>query len=239
MGWHSHPHAYISFAGAGSYSERLGRRTRLCDASTVVLHPEGECHANVFHDAVRLLRVEASNSRLLDGPTGEAASEGCRGETLRWLCRRMLHELHAPDDVTPLSLHGLAFELIAGVTRASRVRRARPPAWLERVDALLEDSFHERLSLTAIAASAGVHPVHLARTYRQHRHRTIGERIRDLRLEHACRLLATTRETVADIAQSCGFADQSHLARLMRLRLGVSPAGYRLEGRAPGRRSGG
>jgi len=78
-----------------------------------------------------------------------------------------------------------------------------------------------------IAASAGVHPVSLARTYRRHRRRTIGERIRELRVERACRLLATTEDPIAEVAQTCGFADQSHLARLMRRRLGVSPSGYR------------
>jgi AraC family transcriptional regulator len=71
--------------------------------------------------------------------------------------------------------------------------------------------------------------VHLARTYRKHRRQTIGERIRELRLEAACHLLATTLDTIAEIAHDAGFADQSHLARLMRRRLGVSPSEYRAQ----------
>jgi AraC family transcriptional regulator len=69
--------------------------------------------------------------------------------------------------------------------------------------------------------------VHLARTYRRHRRQTVGDRIRELRLDHACRWLATTCDSIADIALRCGFADQSHLARLMRRRLGVTPSQYR------------
>jgi AraC family transcriptional regulator len=230
LGWHEHTHPYLSFVGRGSYTERLPGLSRECGATTLLLHPAGERHANLFHaEAVTLLRLEATGSKLLDLPMRAATSSGCRGEASRSLCRRLLDELHAPDDVTPIALQGLAFELVAQLARASTAPSAREPAWLDPVDELLRDRFHERLSLSAIATIARVHPVHLAKTYRRHRDRTIGERIRELRLEHACRLLATTRQTVAEIAQSCGFADQSHLGRLMRRRLGVSPARYRAQ----------
>ena len=228
LDWHVHPAAYVSFVETGSYTERLGRLTRQCDASTLLLHAAGERHANVFHErAVRLLRVEAIDSPLLDLAPGVTASQGDRGRAPGMLCRRMLHELHAPDDVTPLALHGFALELVAVLTRASAAHHRRGPRWLERVDDLLQERFPESLALIAIAASVGVHPVHLARTYRQHRGRTIGERIRELRIEYACHLLATTCQTIAEVAQGCGFADQSHLARLMRRRLGLSPTQYR------------
>jgi AraC family transcriptional regulator len=141
----------------------------------------------------------------------------------------MLRELHAPDDVTPLVLHGLVLELVAGLARASASSRSREPSWLDRVEEFLRAGFDAPLSLAAVAAHAGVHPVHLARTYRRHRHRTIGDRIRELRVEHACRLLATTCDSIADIAHRCGFVDQSHLARLMRQRLGITPTRYRAE----------
>src|SRR5215831_13848598 len=220
LGWHVHTHAYLSFVETGSYTEHVGRLTRTCEASTLLLHAAGERHANVFHSAVRLLRVEACDSRLFDGPLRGTSPRGWHNVPSRRLCRRMLLELQAPDDVTPLALQGLALELVAGLTRASAPGRSREPAWLRRVDELLRQSFRDPLSLAVIAAHAGVHPIHLARTYRRYRSRTIGERIRELRLEDACWRLATTDDSIADIALGCGFADQSHLARLLRRRLG-------------------
>ena len=227
LGWHVHPRPYLSFVGSGSYTERLAGLTRHCPTSTLLLHAAGERHANRFHDRpVRLLRVEASDSQLLEVP-GTASPDACGHEPLRHLCRRMLQELHAPDDVTPLALHGLVLELIAGMTRAAAPSNGGEPAWLERVDEFLRESFDGPLSLATVAAQAGVHPVHLARTYRRHRRQTIGDRIRELRLALACRWLATTLDGIADIALRCGFADQSHLARVMRKRLGVTPSQYR------------
>jgi len=224
LGWHVHPRPYLSFVGAGSYTERLAGLTRRCDTSTLLLHPAGERHANQFHDRpVQLLRVESNDSRLLEVPGTNTS--GAR-EPLRHLCRRMLEELRAPDDVTPLALHGLVLELIAGLAR-STPSSAGEPRWLDRVDEFLRESFDAPLSLATVAAHAGVHPVHLARTYRRHRRQTVGDRIRELRLDRACRWLAATCDSIADIALRCGFADQSHLARLMRRRLGVTPSQYR------------
>jgi len=227
LGWHVHARPYLSFVGSGSYTEQLPGLTRHCRTETLLLHAAGERHANRFHDRpVRLLRVEACDTRLLGVPRDAAPAASDR-EPFRHLCRRMLEELHAPDDVTPLALHGLLLELIAGLARASAPAKGREPSWLTLVDEFLLENLEGRLGLTAVAAHAGVHPVHLARTYRRHRRQSIGDRIRELRLEQACRWLATTRDSIADIALRCGFADQSHLARLMRRRLGATPSQYR------------
>lgn len=47
------------------------------------------------------------------------------------------------------------------------------------------------------------------------------------RLDVACELLARTGRTIADVALSTGFADQSVLTRAMRQHLDITPAAYR------------
>lgn len=51
--------------------------------------------------------------------------------------------------------------------------------------------------------------------------------LKRLRIQTACRLLVDTRESIAAIAQRCGFADQSHLTREFRRVTGLTPATYR------------
>ncbi|RWR26919.1 helix-turn-helix domain-containing protein [Sinirhodobacter populi] len=48
-----------------------------------------------------------------------------------------------------------------------------------------------------------------------------------LRLAKAKRLLRTTDESISEIALSCGFCDASHLVRLMKGNLGMTPAQIR------------
>jgi AraC-like DNA-binding protein len=47
------------------------------------------------------------------------------------------------------------------------------------------------------------------------------------RLDLACRYLASSKRSIADVAQAAGFSDQSALTRAMRQGLDVTPAAYR------------
>jgi AraC family transcriptional regulator len=54
-------------------------------------------------------------------------------------------------------------------------------------------------------------------------HRYIYQR----RVERAQKMMVTTDQPVCQIARRCGFADQSHFARVFRRLVGPSPADWR------------
>ena len=81
--------------------------------------------------------------------------------------------------------------------------------------------------LAEIAGAAGVHRVHLSREFRRYFSTTVGEFLRRKRIEHACQLVSTTEMPLAEIAMTCGFSDQSHLARHFRHMLGTTPREFR------------
>jgi AraC-like DNA-binding protein len=54
------------------------------------------------------------------------------------------------------------------------------------------------------------------------------------RIRRACELLRHTRQPIAGIALSTGFADQSALTRAMRIHLDTTPAAYRRQGQETG-----
>jgi AraC family transcriptional regulator, positive regulator of tynA and feaB len=56
---------------------------------------------------------------------------------------------------------------------------------------------------------------------------TIGNRLRQVRLDHAEKLLLTTRLSVAEIAFRVGYRDVSAFTRAFRARRQISPAAYR------------
>jgi AraC family transcriptional regulator len=47
------------------------------------------------------------------------------------------------------------------------------------------------------------------------------------RVEHICTRLITTREPISQLALACGFSDQSHLCKLFRRAIGMSPSAWR------------
>jgi AraC family transcriptional regulator len=144
------------------------------------------------------------------------------------LAFRLYNELRNFDRLTPLAIEGLILEIIAETDRhLMRLSENRKPKWLGEVNDLLHSDFLEDLSLSVIAQTINIHPVHLARTFRKHYRSTIGEYLRNLRLEYACREISRSEDSLGDIALRAGFTDQSHFSRIFKRRMGVTPTEYR------------
>jgi AraC family transcriptional regulator len=101
------------------------------------------------------------------------------------------------------------------------------PLWLVQARAFIDAHFAERLALATLAAAVGVHPVHLARTFRRVYRTTIGAYVREARVDFARRRLVATTAPIAAIAAEAGFCDQSHFCRQFKRQIGMSPAEYR------------
>ncbi|MBV8519518.1 MAG: helix-turn-helix transcriptional regulator [Acidobacteria bacterium] len=80
-------------------------------------------------------------------------------------------------------------------------------------------------------ADAGVHRAHFARVFRARFGCTPGELLRQLRVEHAQSLLASTDVPLAEIALAAGFSSQSHFTATFRAYAGVTPAAFRRDAR--------
>jgi AraC family transcriptional regulator len=87
--------------------------------------------------------------------------------------------------------------------------------------------------LSDLATIAGVHPSHLARTFRRNHGCAIGDYVRQLRVERGAALLKEQHLSLAEVAIACGFHDQSHFTRVFRNAFGISPGRYA----SPARRS--
>ena len=82
-------------------------------------------------------------------------------------------------------------------------------------------------SVVPMARRAGVHPAHLAATFRRFYHTTVGEFIQQLRVEAACDRMRQLETPLSEIALELGFADQSHFSRIFRRSTGLTPKAWR------------
>ena len=232
---HSHRYACFCFVMQGTYSELYQRKAIECRPSHLIYRPAGEVHADHFGDVgVRcfIIEVEAEwltrlheRSIRMDEP---ARYQSC---SLVWLMTKLRDESHQADDVTPLAVEGLMLEMGAEIARRSVKTSERKPRWLKQAKEILHENFAERMSLSEIARSVGVHPVYLASVFKQHYRCTIGEYVRRLRIEFASHELTGTAAPLADIALRAGFVHQSHFSRTFKRLTGQSPAQYRSSAR--------
>jgi AraC family transcriptional regulator len=230
--WHAQPCAYFCLVLRGAYAERCGSTSQEYGPLALVFHPEGEVHADQFHAAggrvfnVVLPRPWADRVRefapLLERPAS------FQGGTPAWLAGRLYREFQQPDALSPLVVEGLVLEILGRAARQSvRPGDSAAPHWLRQATELLHARFCDNLPLHEIAQAAGVHPAHLARTFRRHLRCSVGEYVRRLRVEHACRLLCRGDAPLVEVALEAGFSDHSHFSTVFKRHTGLTPAEYR------------
>ena len=101
--------------------------------------------------------------------------------------------------------------------------RGLPPRKLARVMDYINDNLDKTLSLQAIAKVVDISPSYFNALFRESTGKPPHKYIIDQRIEEAKRLLIQTSKPIAEIAYQTGFADQSHLTRLMRRHTGLTP----------------
>jgi len=228
---HFHDFASLYLVLQGSLTESYGGKTRECKHPSVIFTPPGEKHSNLFSDrGGRCFLVEippAYVDRLAAAGVRLAGSLHSEGGILAWLGMKLYREFARPDAVSLLAVEGLMLEALSELGRLNEKPPVAAPGWLRNARGLLQDRFSENLTLDEIAASVGVHPAYLARSFRRCYGSTIGEFQRRLRVEYASRQLSETQTPILTIALTAGFADQAHFSRTFRDHTGLTPARFR------------
>jgi len=229
---HSHASPYFCKILDGNYTETYEQLTRECDAQTLAFHPPDEMHSERFYTrSVRSFNVEITSAYMgrIKQHT-EILNEPAEfhGGTMAWLATKMYREFISRDNISALSIEGLALEIVAAVCRSQHSSTARDPAlWLLRARDLLHARFADHLTMAEIAQTVEVHPVQLARKFRRHYRCTIGEYLRGLRIEFACQQIVSGNCSLAEASIQAGFFDQSHFSRIFKTLTGLTPGEYR------------
>jgi AraC family transcriptional regulator len=115
----------------------------------------------------------------------------------------------------------LAVGDIVGWLSSSRLKRV-PPRWLLRV----RDSVRECGTLDAqqLAAEAGVHRVHLSRSFREHFGMPLSVYVQRVRALRAVHLLRQPELALAQVADRAGYFDQAHFSRSIARFFGRPPS---------------
>ena len=96
---------------------------------------------------------------------------------------------------------------------------------------LIDDRYHEPISLRDVADAVGLTPGHLTTAIGRRTGRTVQQWITERRMREARRLLADTDLTVGEIARRVGYREAGYFVRRFRAAHSVPPATWRRAGR--------
>ena len=96
-----------------------------------------------------------------------------------------------------------------------------------QVKAYIDAHLHRNLTLVELAGVAHISPAYFARLFKQSEGITPHQYILQRRVERAQILLRRSQFSLAEIAASVGFCDQSHLTRCFKRLTGATPTQFR------------
>jgi AraC family transcriptional regulator len=232
---HAHEGTIMGCILEGSFIEAADRRAYECEPFSLQILPGGERHAYQFgRTRVRCLTIEVDPQTLVKVRLYSDILERTNhltGLLLSAHLRQLYREFRVGDRSSALTVEGLLFETLGVASRQAQGRQSAQPLWLQRAREMVHSQFTDNLSLADLAACVEVHPSHLAKMFRKHYGCSVGEYVRQLRLDYAAKEIADTDKSLAEIALAAGFYDQSHLARAFTLHLKTPPAEYRAAAR--------
>lgn len=205
--------------------------------TTTIVEPFETVHVFIPTGDLAELGEQVSGERLdtLDCPiTSER-----RDEVMLHLALALLPALATPEQVSTLyadhlfsaiRLH-LAQTYGGLVVRDEHFRGGLAP-WQERLvtDILLDDLTTDA-GLAELADACGVSTRHFTRAFKASHGIPPHRWLLLQKVERAKHLLETTSGGVSEIAQRCGFSDQSHLTRVFHRLVGAPPAAWRRDRR--------
>jgi AraC family transcriptional regulator len=228
---HAHELPHFCFVLTGNYQENIGGRTFARAPATLVFYPpdvsHGEEHfTNGRHflveiDLTSLQRVKEYGARLREPVL-------LVGAPSIWLAARMYREFSERDTFSPLILESISTELLIAASRKEMPTSERkPPSWLKSIKECLRETFSEPPDLKELGEAVNIHPTHIARVFRQFEHCTVGDYIREVRINYARHRMLESNDSLVEIALAAGFADQTHFTRSFKRVTGMTPKEFR------------
>lgn len=234
---HVHEQPHVCFLLEGHFRERVDGNEILLPEGSLRLSPTGTSHdiqAGLRGARLLILHLGRVESAIRDHLERLGSTRILRRFSAASTALALAEFVTAGGAVSPARAVELARVMLAqGVREATFTRRRPPPTWLMRARASIQNSCPNVPSVREMAGTAGVHRVQFSRAFRDHFGATVASYVRGRRVDHAWHLLRETDKPLSLVAFEAGFADQSHMCRVLRGATGLSPGAVRARGPSP------
>lgn len=217
------------------------RRDHAFDTGTLILNPAGLLTKPQWNQTVDLHVLAVDSKHLLQESAFDFSRTvelipryGFHDALLTELLRTLTAEINssAPDLLYTETLAAAAGQHLLRHYSAHRAPVKKltgrlTVSTLRQLHEYMDAHLSRKISLSELAALAGVSTSHFARIFRESTGVAVHQRLTEMRLQRSEELLRDSSLTIAEIATLTGFADQSHLTRLFHRYRGIPPGTFR------------
>ncbi len=226
---HYHDNAYLSILLNGHYLEDNKTETQIIEPGQILFRPKDYVHQNTFENqGGTCFNIEFKsdwNKELEINLKLPKQYNHYHTGAFRSLYKLLLDfkTNQHQSDLAKEYLYDWLFEINNKTIASTHL------VWLDKIKAILENETNSFHTLNALAEIAHVHPVYLARTFKQKMNTTIGEYQLQAKLAKALHALLNSNRSISDIAFTHGFHDDAHFIRAFKTKYGISPFQFRLK----------
>ncbi len=227
--WHYHENPYLMYVLQGNLYDINKKRQTHCKSGSLIFHNWQEAHYNTKETRhARGFHVEFPRSWFEERKLDANLWEGSRlinHPKLHYLFGQLFFEFKCQDSYSDLSVELLLLNLCENI-ELIELSPKQEPSWVRSLRELLQED-SEHLDLRSLSKQLGIHPVHLSRAVPKYFGSSLGTYIRQQKVKQSLSYLWDKRYSLTDIANLCGFSDQSHFTRTFKLYLKRTPSAYR------------
>jgi len=224
---HYHENSYLSLPLNAGYFEFNNSGKKLIEPGQLIYRPAGYTHANKFMaDNCKCLNVEIKESVLLidnlhfNLPGSEILNyHDCAEFYKAAYYFQSGIDGNICDEIMMNWLHGLS----------PKTSQKRETTWFKEVIQILEQEPTEFHSIYSLSERVFVHPVYLARVFKENMGCTLGEYQLKQKLRYSLKLLCSHQHSIGTIALASGFYDTAHYIKTFKAYFNVTPLTYRVQ----------
>lgn len=159
-----------------------------------------------------------------------------RDDEIRKITEKIFEEFNTKNTAYKTAIRAYTYMLVTHLTRNYACDVLDDKAYNLRTEKLnkinkaidyINENYAEDISTKFLSETVHISVWHFCRLFKDVTGKTPKEYINDIRINKACGLLKNTDMTITEIAGCCGFNDMNYFSRYFKMRMGISPKGYK------------
>ena len=224
---HYHENNYISILTKGKYTEKGNNESIVVNPGNILFRPKSYTHEDVFErNGGTCFNIEFKSEwkeRLDINPDLPDEFRNYKAGSFPSLYSLLLNfQNNCGEEFYSEFICDWLFQI------NNKNSYNKHQSYIQKVKNILENEIELFHSLNSLSERVFVHPVYLARAFKEKTGVTIGMYQLKMKLENAFFLLLNTSLTVSDISDRNGFYDDAHFIRSFKSVYTISPHKFRL-----------